>query len=439
MSIIDKVKAFVNWFIRFVTIDMWNMDTNGLGNLKRVFLNILKAFVLTIRKVDFGAVNQRAAALTYRTLLAIVPLLAVLFAIARGFGFQNLVKSEIFNYFSGQKDVLEKAMGFIDKSLEYAKGGVFVGIGVVLLLYTVIGLFSNIEGNFNSVWKIKNERSYFRQFTDYLALILIVPIFIVCNAGLSIFINAVSEFHIIGLVLSPFIKLLPFLLTILLFTFIYIYIPNTKVKFSSGLFAGIVAGLAFQTFQGLYIGGQIWISKYNAIYGSFAALPLLLLWMQLSWFICLLGAELSFSYQNVKKFSFEKETADISQRYKDFITLAIMTLIVKRFEKGEEPFTADELSTSFKIPTQLTSDQIYLLLHVGLIIEVKGNKEYISAYVPAIDINKITVAEVFERIDRLGSEDFEIDKNIEFQEEWETILNIRKIVSKNFQTQLKDL
>lgn len=438
---IEKIKNFIAWLVNFLTNDIWDMDTNGFGTLKRFFLNILRAFVLTFRNIDFGRVNQRAAALTYRTLLALVPLLAIVFAIARGFGFQNILKSELFSYFAGQQSVLEKAMVFIDKSLEYAQGGVFVGVGAAMLLYTVIGLMSNIENNFNEVWNVKHERSYFRQFTDYLALLLIAPIFVVCNAGLSITISAISDFQIIGLVVSPVLKILPFVITIFLFTFVYIYIPNTHIKFSSGLFAGIVAGIAFQIFQGFYINGQIWISKYNAIYGSFAALPLLLLWMQLSWFICLIGAELSFSYQNIKKFNFEKDVKYVSRRYKDFIALSILTLIVKRFEKGEKPFTSDELSTYYKIPTQLASEQIYLLLDIGLIIETFVPDEKVPAFVPAIDIHKITVADLFNRIDIRGSgaEEFSVDKNTEFKEEWDVILHIRQVVDSNSQILLKDL
>lgn len=435
----EKIKHYIKRIIHFLTYEIWSIDTNGIGAVRAGIYNIIKAFILTYNKLNFSKLGTRASALTYSTLLSIVPLLAVLFAIARGFGFQNIVRSELFGYFQGQEAALTKAMEFMDKSLEYAKGGVFVGIGIVLLLYTVISLLSNIEDNFNKVWKVKVGRSYYRQFTDYIALILIAPVFMVCNAGLSIFINTATESHLIGIVISPMMKALPYILTILLFTFLYIYIPNTKVKFTSGLFAGIVAGTAFQIFQGLYISGQIWISKYNAIYGSFAALPLLLLWLQLSWYICLIGVELSFSYQNVKKFSFEKETTNISKRYKEFITLVIMTLITKRFENGEAPYTADELSEKYKIPTQLTSDLIFLLINTGLIVETPTDDGRIPAYIPALDINKITVAYLFEKLDIEGSEEFDIDKNKEFQEEWVTILDIRKTIKENFTILVKDL
>lgn len=423
---IDKIKKFVERIIHFLTIGIWRVDTNGIGSLRALFYKIIKSFILTFKNIDGSKLNSRASALTYSTLLSIVPLLAVLFAIARGFGLQNLVQNELGNYFAGQREALEKAMVFIDKSLEYAQGGVFLGIGIVLLLYTVINLISSVEDNFNLIWNVKNGRSYFRQFTDYLALILIAPVFIVCNSGLSLFLSSTSDMDVIGYVVSPFLKILPFIITILLFTFLYIYIPNTKVKFTSALFAGIVTGFAFQVFQMLYISGQIWIAKYNAIYGSFAALPLLLLWMQLSWFIVLIGVQLSFSYQNIKKFSFEKESENISRRYKDFVSLSILSLITKRFENGDKPYTANELSEKYKIPTRLTGDTLYFLEQIGIIIETTSDEDNVPAYIPAIDINKISVSYLFEKIDLYGSEDFNIDTKKRFAEEWHMILSLRK-------------
>jgi membrane protein len=423
---IEKIKAFVNSIIRFLTYEIWRINRKDRSSGRIGFYNIVKAFILTIRSIDGGQLFTRASALTYSTLLSIVPGLAVLFAIARGFGFQNIVKSQLFSYFAGQEELLNKATAFIDKSIEYAQGGIFLGIGIVLLLYTVINLLSNIEDNFNKIWQIKAGRTYFRMFTDYLALIIIAPVFLICNAGVNLLLSTTAEQqYLLGLVLGPFMEVVPFLITILLFTILYVYIPNTKVRFSGALLGGIFTGVCFQVFQMLYIGGQIWISKYNAIYGSFAALPLLLLWLQLTWFFILFGVQLSFAFQNVNKFSFEQETSNISRRYKDFVALMIMTLIVKRFEKGYTPYTADELSEHYKIPTRLTSDTLFFLEDVGLLVETPSENTLVPAYIPSIDIGHITVAYMFEKIDRHGSEDFMIDTDIEFSSEWDTILKIK--------------
>lgn len=423
----EKVKTFFQKIGRFLREDIWHIDTNGIGYIRATIYNIIKAFILTYRNFNWNNISTHASALTYNTLLSIVPLLAVLFAIAGGFGFQNIIQSELFNYFEGQRDLLAKGIEFIDKSLQYAQGGIFVGIGVILLFYTVLNLISSVEENFNSIWRIKSNRSYYRQFTDYMALILIAPVLIICNAGLTFILNSTLETSIIGVVVSPIIRLLPFFVTILLFTFLYIYIPNTRVKLSSALFAGIIAGICFQIFQQIYIGGQIWISKYNAIYGSFAALPLLLLWLQLSWLIVLVGVELSFSIQNITKFSFEKETKNVSRRYKDFIILLITALIVKRFEKGDKPYTANEISETYKIPTRLTNEMVYLLEKLNIIIRTPSDDDKIPAYIPAIDINKITVSYLFSKADINGQEDLKIENNGKlFKDTWHVITNIRK-------------
>lgn len=437
---IEKISNFIKKVIHFLTYDIWRFTRDELSAKRMTLYDILKSFILVFRNIDRTELNTRAAALTYKNLLSIVPILAVLFAIARGFGLQDEVQRELVKYFEGQADLINRAMTFIDNSLQYAHGGVFLGIGVVILLYTVVNLLSSIEDNFNLIWNIKNGRTYYRQFTDYLALIVIAPVFLICNAGFSILLSNTANMELIGYMVRPIIKIAPFLITIFLFTFLYIYIPNTKVRFMPAFIAGTFSGTVFQIFQMLYIGGQIWISKYNAIYGSFAALPLLMLWLQLSWFILLFGVQLSYAYQNVAKFSFEQETKNISRRFKDFVLLAILSLIVKRFENGEKPYTADEISMIHRIPTKLTSESIYYLLELGVIVETPTIDLLVPAFVPAIDINKLTVGFLLNRINSHGSEDFKIDIDVEFNREWQRILDIEEqLICEENDILIKDL
>jgi membrane protein len=309
------------------------------------------------------------------------------------------------------------------------KGGIFVGIGIILLLWTVLNLISNIENCFNEIYLVKKSRSYYRKITDYFSFMLLLPIFIVCSSGLSIFVSTVfstlKEYHLFTPFLGSLIKAAPYILTIFLFTGLYIFLPNTKVKFKNAFYAGIFAGILFQTFQYIYISGQIWVSKYNAIYGSFAALPLLLLWLQTSWFICLLGAELAYAGQNIQDYEFEADSKNISRRYKDFITLSVLSIIVKRFEAGQKPYTAQEISLDYKIPTRLVSEILFDLMELRLIHEVKDEEKSLSCYQPSIDINKITVDKLLQKIDRRGSENFNIDINKTLEKVWETILKTR--------------
>ncbi len=432
-------KRNITKVIRFLTYDIWRVSKDDESKNRISLYNIIKAFMLVFRNIDGSQITTRASALTYSTLLSIIPMLAVLFAIARGFGFQNIVESQLFSFFSGQEAAINKAMQYIDSSIQYAQGGVFLGVGVVLLLYTVIGLLSNIESSFNKSWGVKKGRTYYRMFTDYLALIIIIPVFLVLNYGIMIFLNSVDS-GIGGIVMNPLMEVVPFLITIFLFIFLFLYIPNTRVKVSAALFGGIFTGVCFQVFQFLYISGQIWISKYNAIYGSFAALPLLLLWLNLTWMMILLGVELSFAFQNVNKFSFEYETENISRRYKDFVIILIMTLIVKRFEEGGKAYTSDELSESHQIPTKLTQDILFFLQEAGLIVEVTTEDDWVSGYIPAIDINKITVSYLFSCINKHGSEDFIIDISEQFKGEWNAMLKLTDYsTSSTGQILLKDL
>jgi membrane protein len=225
------------------------------------------------------------------------------------------------------------------------------------------------------------------------------------------------------------------------FTALYLFLPNTKVRFLNGLLAGVVAGCAFQFFQSLYIDGQIWVGRYNAIYGSFAALPLLLLWLQLSWIICLFGASLAYASQNVDKFSFERDSKNISRRYKDFLTVMIVSLIAKRFEQGERPYTANELSSSYSIPRRLTSQLLNMLIEMEVLQEVAyGKDERVLHYQPAIDLSRLSIGFLMSRLDEYGSENFKIDNKVRFLPEWQALLKTREdMLRNNNDILLKDL
>lgn len=446
ISRIERLKAFLNWAIHFVTYDIWRITENEVSGLKEIYINAIKTMILAIRGFQNENLQTRASALTYNTLLAIVPLLAVLLGIAKGFGFQNTVRDALLDYFPGHQIELDKAFEFVESYLAQAQGGVIIGIGLILLLYTVISLISSIEDTFNDIWQINKSRPWFRKISDYLALFVILPILMTSSSGIAIFVSTLQNSFLQHYVfLTPIVELClhitPYVFTSLAFAGLYIALPNTKVKIINGLIAGIIAGCAFQFFQLVYISGQIWVSKYNAIYGSFAALPLLLLWLQLSWLICLFGAELSYASQNVKKFSFERDSKNISRRYKDFLTLLIASLIIKRFANGEKPYTADELSDSYRIPIRVTTQILYMLTELKIITEVVvGNDDRVIHYQPAMDINQISVSLLFEKIDQFGSENFKIDTKGVFNKEWKTLLKTREeMVRSNEHVLLKDL
>jgi membrane protein len=248
-------------------------------------------------------------------LLAIVPILAVVFAIARGFGYNKYIEVWFRDAFSSQPQVTDVIIGFVNSYLVHTKSGVFLGIGLLFMLYTVLMLVSNIEEAFNDIWQVKKGRSVFRTFTDYLAMFFIFPLLLVLTSGISIFLATMAkqmpDFLMLGPVVKKLIDLIPYVLTCCMFIALYIFMPNTRVKFRSTIVPGILAGIAMQALQFVYIHSQIFLSSYNAIYGSFAALPLFMLWIQMSRTICLFGAQLTYTNQNMNRIGIHLEVLDI--------------------------------------------------------------------------------------------------------------------------------
>lgn len=430
---------------KFLTYDIWRITEGEVTKTTFSLYNIIKTIYLSINRFTKDRIINKASALTYSTLLAIVPILAILFAIARGFGFNNLMEYQIRHGFGGNSETTEAIFTFVDSYLSQTKGGVFIGVGLIMLLWTVINLVNNIEITFNRIWEVKKARSMYRKITDYFSMFLLMPILIVLSGGLSIFMSTMlrhmSDFVLLAPIIKFLIQLIPFVLTWLMFTGLYIFMPNTKVHFKHAFISGILAGSAYQAFQFLYINSQLWVSKYNAIYGSFAALPLFLLWLQISWTICLFGAELTYAGQNIHNFSFEQDTRNISRRYRDFISVLVMSLITKRFEKNAPPYTASKISEECHIPIRLTNQVIYQLQEIKLIHEVVSDQksEEIS-YQPSMDINQLNVAILLDRLDTYGSENFKIDKDDRFSDEWKILAESREeYYKKASKVLLKDL
>lgn len=415
----------------FVTYDIWRITDNELSRSKSLLLNFLKIILLSLRGFSNNALQTKAAALTYFTLLSFVPMLAVIMAIANGFGYQSILKSQLFDYFPGQRAFLEKAIGFSETYLATLNNEVIVGVGLAFLLYTVFSLLSAIERMFNDIWQVSKDRSFARKLTDYLSIFIFIPILLTLSSGTSIFLSTFfhlfQEYHFISPIAGILLKILPFIITIFMFTAIYIFIPNTKVRFSHAFYAGIVVGFAFQCFQFLYISGQLWVTRYSSIYGSFAALPLFLLWLDLSWLITLFGAKLAFAGQNVRQFDFEQDSKRTSRRFKDFTAIVLMTIIVKQFEDGELLRTSEELSAESGIPPVLTQSELNRLTDAGLLVETSSaSRDKTIQYMPALDIHKISVGLVLKKLDELGNENFKVDTDNRFLDEWVKTLDAKE-------------
>jgi membrane protein len=266
---------------------------------------IYRTLVLTIRFFTAKRVMTQASALTYSTLLAIVPILAVIFAIARGFGYNKYIEIWFRDALSSQPQVADILTDFVNSYLIHTQSGIFLGVGLLFMLYTVLMLVNNVEETFNEIWQVSNARPIMRSLTNYMAMFFVFPIIIVVSMGLSVFMATVAKHTdgvvILGRAVRFLLDFSPYLLLSLLFVGLYVYMPNTDVKLKSAIVPGILSGIAMQLLQLFYIHSQIWVTGYNAIYGSFAALPLFMLWLQISWTICLFGAQLTFTNQNLDR------------------------------------------------------------------------------------------------------------------------------------------
>lgn len=296
---------------------------------------MIKTLNLTMSAFFNYTLQVRSMALTYSTVLSIVPAFALLVAIGRGFGFQDLLQKQLYEMFPSQGQGISTALTFVDSYLKSTTKGVFVGIGIVLLLWTVISLLSSIEDTFNTIWGIRKSRTLYQKVTDYIAICLLIPVLMICSSGVSIVLSAVLQANLNLPFLTPFLdfglQLIPLVLAWLAFTLSYFLIPNTKVGFKYAAIAGTLAAIAFEILQLLFLNGQIYVSKYNAIYGSFAFLPLMLVWLQLSWLVLLTGCMIAYSMQNVFTFNLMGNESQISNTGWHNVALLVMAITARRF------------------------------------------------------------------------------------------------------------
>ena len=401
----------IRHFVHFITIDIWRIPLEELPKRKSFLYRQLRMILLAYRGFKEDRVQLRASALTYFTMLSIVPVLALIFGIARGFGIESLIQEELMKNFEGQREVLKWTLDFAQRMLEMTRGGWIASVGLLVLFWSVIQVLSNIENAFNQVWQISKSRSFMRKLSDYFAILLFAPILMILSGSFTVVITAritqIAEGNsilgYIGPALIFLIRLAPYVMMWMMFMLLYIVMPNTKVKFSAALLAGIVAGTLYQFVQWGYVTFQVGVSRYNAIYGSFAALPLFMIWVHVSWLIVLFGAELSFAYQNVKQYEFEADTENISLTLYRKVLLLVMVRVVKNFEEGALPLTSETLSEVLKLPVRLVRRVLNELLEAGLVVETVTDNPRERGYVPALDISRITVAYVLQRWQERGS------------------------------------
>lgn len=395
----DRMAASYNYLWEGV----WTDPRNTLKT------RIVKTLNLTLNAFFNSSLQNKSMALTYSTVLSIVPAFALLVAIGRGFGLQELLEQELYKIIPSQGEMISTALKFVDSYLSTATQGIFVGIGVIVLLWTVISLLSSIEDTFNSIWDVTSTRTIYQKFTDYIAICLMIPVLMICSSGMSLFLSDVIQSHLNLPFLTPLVnwglELIPVGLCWLAFTLSYYLIPNTKVKFKYAAISGVLAAISFQILQMLFMNGQLYVSKYNAIYGSFAFLPLMLIWLQLSWLVLLTGCMIAYSMQNVFTFNLMGDANKISNQGWHNVALIVMTVCVKRFTAKEKPFTTSELAQSYYLPIRIVTRVISKFKEAGLIYEVNLGDDNIGI-APAVECKDFTVADFLKTFDSVGISEF---------------------------------
>jgi membrane protein len=406
-----NIGSKINRTVTYLEKDIWRIPLDSISGRQAYFIRQLRILSLALRGFFDDEIIMRASALTYFTMLSIVPFAALGFGIAKGFGLEAYLDMQLELAFAGREEVYEWIMSFAQSILQTASGGMIAGVGLIILFYTIMRLLSYMEESFNEIWRIKKSRSWSRKFSDYFSIMFITPLFFILSSGFTVFLSThvvgiTENITLLGFLSGPLvfiINLIPYVLIWIMLTLLYMIMPNTNVKFSSALMAGIVAGTLFQLVQWGYIYMQIGVSRYNAIYGSFAALPLLLMWVQVSWLMILFGAEISYASQNVDNYEFDVETKNLSPYNKKILSLYIMHLLVNNFKKGEPPVNPHTIAYQLVIPNKLVNSILDELVRARLVTETRTTKRDV-AFQPAMDINLMTIRMVMDRLDQIGDD-----------------------------------
>lgn len=418
---------------------VWHARLSEISRRKSFVIKQLRIIIIAVRGFINDKVETRASALTFYSLLSIIPAAAIAFAIAKGFGLDQNLEQVVAKEFQAHQEVLNWLLTNARSAIQETRGGYIAGVGLIILFWSVIALLANIENSFNHIWQIRTSRPWFRKFTNYITIMLIAPVFIVLSSSITLFVSTqLSEYMTTAPILEFFkpvisflVRFTPYFLSWIILTLIFIVIPNTKVRFMPAFVSGIVAGTILQILQWLYIDLQFGITKLSAIYGSFAAIPLFIIWLQSSWIIVLLGAELSFAYQNLSQYEFEAEALNISNYQKKVIMLMIMHMITRNFSIGEKPLSAENIVASLKIPVRLARDILQDLSNANLVSEIQVSRNEERFYQPAIDINKMTISYILSKLDKKGAEQRSIARNKDYNKIVSVLDKFEKMIAKS--------
>jgi len=406
-----------------IRTDIWKTPMDRLTGNKSYWVRQVRIIYMVFKGIRRDNIYIKASALTFFTILSVIPLIALAFGIAKGFGLQDELRAQIIMQFHNQEQVMAWILDFANNMLEEASGGWIAGVGIALLFYTVGQLLNYVETTINSIWRVEETRVWYRKMTDYLAIIIMVPVIFIASSSVTVLANTklndlLSQSEMLEVfkpVVSFLVQLIPFILLCLLATAAFLVMPNTRVKIRPAIIAGLITGIALQVLQILYVQSQIGITRLGTLYGSFAAVPLLMIWVQVTWVALLMGAQLSYYIQNITRYEFEFDVQTVSPKQKKRLSLLVMHCLIDDFIKGIKPRAPEEISHDLSLPVRTVHDCLDQLRVSELVTQLWDETDDRYVYQPATDINRMTLSFVLDKMESAGSIHKIVVNNVDYK------------------------
>ena len=421
----------------FLKVGLWKADISHQAFFSRLLFLILRVSVIVLEEFKKDNVRYKATNLTYYSVLSLVPVLAIILAISKGLGIELGIRTELARYFGGNEYVLEKLIEWSSEMLKIANGGVIIGISAWMILFVVLRLMHNVEQAFNEIWSVPG-RKWDRKISDYMTIILLTPVLLTFSGTTSMFLASQFRIFLTATEMLVWVKeliltgvaLTSYFLVCFYLTLLYLIFPNTRVRVIPAVVGGFFAGTMFQIIQSLWINGQILIGSYNTVYGTFAAIPLFMIYIQVSWYTVLIGAEVSYAahYLNDWKFG-ERVMLDLSSRQKKHIMALIMYHHIQNFRDGKPPISCKRMASKMSIPRSYVREYSALLCDCGLLNLLSSREGKVEEYQPSRDINGIDMQMVWDRIEKKGKDEIEITASPEYAAIKKFSLEASRIVS----------
>lgn len=392
--------------VEYFRVGIWRPGLNDYSGLRRIGFKILRTIVLAVREYRTDYCTQRAAGLTFYTLVSVVPVLTMALAVARAFGLDTIVQQHVWASLSNQTELVDKLFQFANALLRSTTNTVVAGVGVAILLWTVTSALGNIENAFDRIWEVPRPRRFVRRLTDYTAMIVVGAVLWLVSIGIAIALRgqlgslgARVGIPDLAAMTKALLQVVRFLLIWGLLSVACIIMPNARVRRGSALLGGFGAAVLYHLIEGLYLGFQTRISNYGAIYGGFAALPLFLTWVQATWMAVLFGAELAFADEHCETYGFAPDYTRLSGHLRRLLHLRILHLLVTRFQQGTEALTSSQISSRVEIPVRLLRRLLVELTGAGLVARTLTPDERYAAYQPAKGADQLTLGHVIDALD----------------------------------------